>query len=263
MTNQPCLNCGKELTDKFCSGCGQKAATHRISFKHFLLHDVMHGTFHLDSGMLFTAKEALLRPGKAALAYIEGKRKPYYNIFYFILILAGFMFFMQHFYKELQTEESTIKTELTYELENTANDIKTFFDKNKRYILFLFIPISALLTFLFFRKQKLNPSEHAIIGGMLLLGLLLINTIHILILYIHLWVPFSTLFAEFVEQIFSLYTFLFVGYGLYNAFGKDYSMVGFLLRLFGYAFFFVVIMILMLLVFIYFIAQGEAVSIQF
>lgn len=91
MTTNNCLNCEKELTDEFCSGCGQKSDTHRISFGNFIFHDVLHGTFHIEKGMLFTAKQALLSPGKAALDYISGKRKRYYNVFYFILIAIGWL----------------------------------------------------------------------------------------------------------------------------------------------------------------------------
>lgn len=75
MTSKYCLNCGKEVSDKYCSGCGQKTDTHRISFKNFIFHDVLHGTFHLERGIFFTAKESLLRPGKAALDYIAGSEK--------------------------------------------------------------------------------------------------------------------------------------------------------------------------------------------
>src|SRR5690606_35565277 len=101
MTNKNCLNCGKELTDKFCSGCGQKADTHRISFKNFIFHDVLHGTFHIEKGILFTAKQALIRPGKAALDYIAGKRKSYYNVFLLILMVFGLTLFFKHFYNEI------------------------------------------------------------------------------------------------------------------------------------------------------------------
>ena len=88
MTTHNCLNCGKRLTDAFCSGCGQKADTHRITFKNFIFHDVLHGTFHLDRGILFTVKQALTRPGQAALDYISGKRKPFYNVFYLIKLFS-------------------------------------------------------------------------------------------------------------------------------------------------------------------------------
>jgi len=73
MNTKQCLNCGKRVTDKFCSSCGQKTDTHRITFKNFISHDLLHGTFHLEKGIVFTAKEALLRPGKAALDYRKKK----------------------------------------------------------------------------------------------------------------------------------------------------------------------------------------------
>ena len=73
MTTKNCLNCEKELIDNYCSGCGQVADTHRITFKNFIFHDLLHGTFHLEKGILFTAKQAAVRPGKAALDYREGR----------------------------------------------------------------------------------------------------------------------------------------------------------------------------------------------
>jgi hypothetical protein len=101
MTNNNCLNCGKELMGLYCYGCGQKADTHRISFKNFIFHDLLHGTFHIEKGMFFTAKQALIRPGHAALDYISGKKIRYYNVFYLILITAGLMLFFRHFYEEM------------------------------------------------------------------------------------------------------------------------------------------------------------------
>jgi hypothetical protein len=81
MTNSNCLNCGKKLTDKFCSGCGQKADTKRITFKNLLYNDVIQGVFNLELGILYTAKQALLRPGQAALDYIAGKESVFTTSF--------------------------------------------------------------------------------------------------------------------------------------------------------------------------------------
>src|SRR5690606_27644653 len=102
MIDNNCLNCEKELTDKFCSGCGQKAATHRISFKNFIFHDLLHGTFHIEKGMLFTAKQTLICPGEVAHDYISGKRKRYYNVLLLILITIAFPLFIRHFYEVLE-----------------------------------------------------------------------------------------------------------------------------------------------------------------
>lgn len=67
MININCLNCGKELSGNYCTGCGQNSYTYRISLKHFVSHDLLHGTFHIEKGLFFTEKEALTRTGKAAL----------------------------------------------------------------------------------------------------------------------------------------------------------------------------------------------------
>lgn len=157
MSSNNCLNCGKKLTDKFCSGCGQKADTHRISFKNFIFHDVLHGTFHIEKGMLFTAKQALLRPGKAALDYIIGKRISYYNIFYLILITAGLMLFVRHFYSQLEASHENI-VEAKQFINEASKKFDALISQKSKFIIFLFIPFGALNSFILFRKKK-NKSE--------------------------------------------------------------------------------------------------------
>ncbi len=106
MISRNCLNCENELVGNYCYGCGQKADTHRITFRHFIFHDLLHGTFHFEKGMLFTGKQALLRPGRAALDYISGKRIRFYNVFYLILITIGLIIFLHHFYDVLDPNAS-------------------------------------------------------------------------------------------------------------------------------------------------------------
>ena len=74
MEHAYCLNCGAKAQGNYCSNCGQKTDTHRIGIAHFLTHDVLHGVWHLEKGILFTLKAAVLRPGRAALDYISGRR---------------------------------------------------------------------------------------------------------------------------------------------------------------------------------------------
>ena len=177
MTKKNCLNCEKVLTDQFCSGCGQKADTHRISLKNFIFHDVLHGTFHLDKGILFTAKEALTRPGKAALDYIAGKRIRYYNVFYLVLITIGLIVFLRHFYNELLIWQGEKVSEDYKYLNEDSKTLNEIFSQKSKVIIFLFVPLAALNSWMLFRKKKLNLSEHAIIAGLILLGMLLISAI--------------------------------------------------------------------------------------
>ena len=220
MTNSNCLNCEKELTDKFCSGCGQKADTHRISFKNFIFHDVLHGTFHIERGMLFTAKQALIRPGKAALDYISGKRKAYYNVFLLILVTIGIMLFIRHFYDVLAMSQEGEVIRAAPQLNEASKKMGDIFSQKSKIIFFLFVPLAALNSLILFRRKKLNLSEHAIIAGMVLLGVLLVSIFGHILLYINLITQFSN---TSVSLVIAALINLYIGYGYFNAFGTDYS----------------------------------------
>lgn len=226
MTNKNCLNCDTDLVGKYCSGCGQKTDTRRISFKNFLFQDVLHGTFHLDRGILYTARHALLRPGKAALDYIFGKRKRYYNVFYLILITAGLMLFLRHFYEELYVGQGRVLVENPPELNEVSKKFGEILSQKSKIIMFLFVPFAALNSFILFRRKKLNLSEHAIIGGMILLGILLLSTIANALFYVDLILPFSDALANTITFTTIGLTLIYIGYGYVNAFSDVYSKWG-------------------------------------
>jgi hypothetical protein len=164
-----CLNCEEPVSKKFCPNCGQKTNTHRITFKHFVTHDILHGVWHIDRGILFTLKEALLRPGKAALDYISGKRVRYYNVFYLTLLIIGLNLFINHFFDILNKKYSIE----SYSSNSKMDSILT--DYAKLFILSI-IPLLAINSYVIYKKRKLNLSEHFIIGGMFVLGILIITT---------------------------------------------------------------------------------------
>ena len=103
MKQGTCLNCNTEIENNFCSNCGQKTDTHRITLKHFLMHDLLHGIWHLEKGILFTIKETFMRPGQAALDYITGKRIRYYNVFYLSLLVLALNLRLSKLYENLHT----------------------------------------------------------------------------------------------------------------------------------------------------------------
>lgn len=243
---QNCLNCEKELSDKFCSGCGQKADTHRITFRNFIFHDLMHGTFHIDRGILFTSKEAILRPGKASLDYIYGKRKRYYNVFYLILLVIGVMLFFRHIdqiiYGSTETEPAKIY------LNDASKKFDEIITQKNKIILLLFIPFSAINSFVLFRRRKLNISEHFIISGMILLGLLLLSTAANLYFPINNFLKLSGTIASIVVTIILI---AYVIFAYINAFGNDgYTKFGLLIRiLLFFAMLFLEVYLLFLLLF--------------
>lgn len=231
MSNKNCLNCGKKLTDLYCAGCGQKADTHRITIKNFIFHDVLHGTFHLERGMFFTAKQALVRPGKAALDYIAGKRKRYYNVFYLILITLGLILFFHHVADELYIMQGEEVIENKTYLNDASKKLDEIISQKSKIIIFLFVPFAAFNSFILFRRKKLNLVEHSIIAGMILLGMLLISALGNLFFYFDLILPFNPTFSFIMSWLITTLIILHIAYGYVNAFSTTYSKLGIAYRI--------------------------------
>jgi len=175
MNSTGCLNCSEIIVGNYCHKCGQKAATHRITTKHFIAHDLVHGVWHVDKGITFTLKETFTRPGYAALDYIAGKRIKYYNVFYLMLLVIGFLILAGGITGDVKpaTHNNPAVANVLYVLNYAARYIK--------YIFLAFVPLLALNSFVLFRKLKLNYAENLIISGFSLLGSYVIFFLSILI----------------------------------------------------------------------------------
>lgn len=223
-----CLNCALPTSGKFCSDCGQKTDTHRITFKHFIFHDILHGVWHFEKGILFTLKEALLRPGKAALDYISGKRIRFYNVFYLTLLLIGLGIFIEHLYHEAQLKYvSNIEPNIEAP---TSTMALNFIEKNIKFFLLLAIPAFSLNSYLLFNKRKFNYSEHIIIFGMLFLGIIIIGLIGNIMYFAEFMKPISFV-VDIAFYFVPIATFIYLINGFYGAFGKDYSFLSFSVRI--------------------------------
>ena len=68
-----CLNCGSELSGRWCSQCGQRAAELRPTV-HELLHEAFHEFAHFDGKIVRTLKLLLFKPGALTREFLDGKR---------------------------------------------------------------------------------------------------------------------------------------------------------------------------------------------
>ncbi len=93
-----CLNCGHplDISDKFCSNCGQTNSTKKLSFKDFFL-EFFGGIFSYDSRMNRTLATLIFHPGKISRDYINGIRTKYVNPFRFFLSIAIIFFIIYSF----------------------------------------------------------------------------------------------------------------------------------------------------------------------
>lgn len=223
MNHKQCLNCEQAVTSNYCQNCGQKSNTHAITLKHFLFHDIIHGVWHLEKGILLTIKETFTRPGQAALDYINGKRVKYYNVFYLILMLIGLNILTVHYHHEINPSSAA---------KNIDDGLKimNFLSNNVKMVLLGFVPLIALNAFLIFRRLKLNLAEHFIIGGINLLGILVLCLFPNLLSLLDAFKEIKS-FISILKIICFFLIVLFPFWTYFNATYKRYSILGFIWRI--------------------------------
>lgn len=156
---ESCQNCNEIITGNFCANCGQKTSVHRYSFKHFIKHDLIHGIWNVDNGIIFTIKKLFTRPGHSIREFINGKRVGYFNFLTLLVIILG----VSHFVGEYsQVKLSDLVPESSKE---SMNVIEEFTKKYPKLTLLLTIPFYSVFSFLWFRKSKLNLTEHFVLNS--------------------------------------------------------------------------------------------------
>jgi hypothetical protein len=170
-----CLNCNHPLQAAYCAHCGQSANTHRYSLKHFIEHDLVHGIWHVDKGVLYTIKELFSRPGHSVREFVQGKRVGYFNFVTLIVLIIGTELFLGSF--------GHVKlTDITPESSKAAMSIlEEFTMKHPKAVPLLMIPLTSLFSYLWFRKAKLNGTEHVILNAYKTAGEMIIALLFTLI----------------------------------------------------------------------------------
>lgn len=166
MTNN-CLNCNKEIKNKFCSNCSQATSTHRFSLSHVFQHDFIHGIFHFDKGFFYTVKELFTRPGHSIREYVQGKRVKHFNYFATIILLMTIGYFIKKWTK--------IDASILYDDKTTVKGLLKVLKEYSKFTVFLHIPIISLASYLFFKKSKQNYTENLVLNLYMLCGIVTIS----------------------------------------------------------------------------------------
>lgn len=206
-----CLNCKNPITENYCAKCGQKASVHRYSFHHFIEHDLIHGVWHVDNGIFFTLKELFTRPGHSIREFINGKRAGYFSFFTLLVLILGITHFLGEY---AQVKLSDLMPE---DSKATMNKVQELTSKYPKLYLLLTMPIYSISSFLWFKKAKLNLTEHFVLNayktaGEALIGLLPValtvfyTNVKVLPIIFSLIGLFSLIYAFwYYKQFFSAY----------------------------------------------------------
>lgn len=237
---ESCQNCNETITGNFCAHCGQKTSVHRYSFKHFIKHDLIHGILHVDRGIIFTIKELFTRPGHSIRDFINGKRVGYFSFITLLVIILGVSHFVG---KYSPVKLSDLMPENSKE---TMNAVEEFSKNYPKITLLLTIPFYSFFSFIWFRKSKLNLTEHFVLNSYKTVGESIIGltftivtvfyTSHKGLMTIYSFVVFCSIVYSFwyYKQFFSAY-----GYSKKSLIIRSFGII------FSYMFFSMVLGIVM------------------
>jgi len=202
LTTQPmfaCPSCGTKTPGQFCSHCGEKeVGDEDYSLRH-LLEDTVAALTLLESRVLRSVWLVTSKPGYLSSEYLQGRRVRYMKplqlfiflnvVYYFSLTLFTATTFttplatqlhMNNYYPvyaSRQVDHKLQKEQISYEtLEKKYNERTSVLSKT---LIFLLIPIFALLFYALFFKKRRYFVEHVVVAthfwsfSLILLGVML------------------------------------------------------------------------------------------
>ncbi|MDJ1467905.1 DUF3667 domain-containing protein [Xanthocytophaga flava] len=173
-----CKNCGNPVTETFCGHCGQRQLQPRLTIKE-LLSLAYESLVDFDRGFLFTTTKMFTRPQGVIADYITGKRIIYTNPVKYLLLWLGISTFIgfsildmdaftQKITEQVQTQKPVFKNKKQQEKYQTANarvqQFQQFITQNPQFMYAILIPILALGSSVFFRKQRYTYAEHLLMN---------------------------------------------------------------------------------------------------
>jgi hypothetical protein len=158
--NVTCKNCNHIYKGHFCSNCGQTAETHQLNF-HFLWHEIQHGIFHFDQGILYSAKQLFTRPGHTIREFIEGKRVKHFKPISLVVVLATLYGLLYHYF-DISFEE--LSSDSASDTGIDVAKLNEWMGTHYAWSTLLTIPLYTIGTSIAFRKQGYNLVEYFILN---------------------------------------------------------------------------------------------------
>ena len=152
-----CKNCNHTFTGNYCNECGQPAETHKIN-AHFLWHDIQHGLFHFDKGILYSFQQLFRRPGHTIREFIEGKRVKHFKPLSLVIVLGSFYGVLYHFFDINLINATSTDPKIDY------LKLNEFIATHFFWITIANIPIFTIGTYICFRKQGYNFIEYFVLN---------------------------------------------------------------------------------------------------
>jgi hypothetical protein len=157
-----------------------------------LWHDIQHGLFHVEKGILFTAKELFTRPGHSIREFLNGKRVRHFKPVSLVIVLAGFYGLLSHaFHVNLLSNnfEVTGSGDKFNQTKAAIEHLSEWISQHYSILALLQIPIFSIGTWLAFKKTGYNFIEHLVINSFISAQKLFIHIVLFPLFYLYNNVP--------------------------------------------------------------------------
>lgn len=173
-----CPNCGAERLGTFCHQCGQRQTDGRLSVRQ-VLQDALSNIFNLDGTVLQTVRGLTTNPGQLCRDYVAGQRARYVNpIKYCLTAIALMLIVITLIGFEHMVPTIKVSAEMSERMVEAQQYAATFVSKHLNLVIFLALPVYAVIVRFLFRKSGYNLAEvHTLVfylsGHLFLIGTIL------------------------------------------------------------------------------------------
>jgi hypothetical protein len=195
-----CKNCGHSFIGNHCNNCGQKIA-HRLDTKH-IVHEAVHVFTHADKGIFSLIPMVLFRPGTLALQYVQGKRKRYFSIFQYLILVVGIITFIMsktNYMENVMQSFNPDGAKGSARVLAVQSRLMGFIQHYFNIFLFAFLPVFSFFSWLFFRSKGYNYAENFVLQASIQAQL---NTLSLVI------IPLSLLLGKEFQGVVIILSFL-------------------------------------------------------
>jgi hypothetical protein len=108
----------------------------------------------------------LFRPGTLALQYVEGKRKRYFSIFQYLILVVGVITFIMsktHYMENVMQTMNPEDVKRSVRVLAVQTKITSALQHYFNLFLFALLPVFSFFSWLFFRSKKYNYAENFVL----------------------------------------------------------------------------------------------------
>lgn len=156
-----CRNCGSTLNGFYCSICGQRSKVGRPTLRG-IAAEFVRTVFLVESKLLKTLQELILRPGVMARRYVEGQTVRYVAPVQFFLFAITLYLIVLHFFGDAMLGYFSGVAETGRAI--SGRSAMVYISQNANLFGFLQAPILAFWLWLGMRRTGVNFAESLILA---------------------------------------------------------------------------------------------------